>query len=135
MILKTIVAFLVAQLSSLYLVHKLTYRGEIEYSILVNVFIIGALAFFWPQYMRLNTKSIPTKKILRNETLKIVLGVSIAFLIDYFVWLLNYEPRLRSLEWKNGVLVAALYFTVSIVTLLVSLYTGYTLVIRKSKRS
>ncbi|MGH7491408.1 MAG: hypothetical protein ACREOO_03330, partial [bacterium] len=76
-----------------------------------------------------------TKKPLINETLKAVLGVSIAFLIDYFMWLLNYEPHLRSLEWKDGLLVAALYFTVSIVILLALLYAGYTLVNKKRKKN
>ena len=127
MILKTIVVFLIAQLTSLYFVHKLTYRGQIEYSILVNALIIGILAFFWLRYVHLSAKSVPPNRVLINETLKAVLSISIAFLVDYFIWLFNYDPHLRSLEWKNGAFVAAIYFAISIVTLLASFYGVHTL--------
>lgn len=117
MSLKSIVFFSVVQLLSLNLVHRLTEMGKIEYSILVNITLMGVLSFLLPGYVRGSIKSVSEKKWIL-EISSAILGIALTFVIDYFLWLQDVEPHLRTLEWKNGLLVATLYFAVSIVTLL-----------------
>lgn len=123
MFLKSIVSFFIVQLLSLNLVHRLSQMGKIEYSILMNITLMGVLSFFWPWYVWGSIKSVSEKKWML-EISKAILGIALAFVIDYFLWLLDVEPHLRTLEWKNGLLVATIYFVVSIVTLLVLFSVG-----------
>ncbi|MCL4708378.1 hypothetical protein KJ068_24735 [bacterium] len=123
MFLKSIVSFFIVQLLSLNLVHRLTQMGKIEYSIVVNITLMGILSFFWPWYIWRNVKSVSEKKWM-PEISKAILGIALAIVIDYFLWLLNVEPNLRTLDWKNGLLVATMYFAVSIITLLILFGVG-----------
>lgn len=120
--------FLSVQLISLNLAHKLAHRGAIEYSILVNVILIGVSSFLGLKYFSSIFKTPLEKKQLFYSILTAFVGISMAFIVDYFVWLLSLESSLRSLEWKNGLFVAALYFLCSNVILVILFFLGYIMI-------
>lgn len=131
MILKSVSAFFSVQLIALYIVHKLTFRGEIEYSFIVNILLIGVLSFFWPRYLDSTLKNVLEKKQFLFLFFLSFVGISIAFVVDYLIWLLSVELYLRNIEWKDGLAIVALYFAVSSVILVVLFCINYVIISRR----
>ena len=131
MTLRSMFIFFSVQFISLNLAHKLAHRGAIEYSILVNVTLIGVLSFFWPRHLFSNFKIPLESRRLFGLVITAFIGISIAFLCDYFIWLFMLEPSLRNLEWENGLPVAGLYYTASAVALIFLSYLSYLLIKRR----
>jgi len=125
---RSVLFFLSVQLISLNFAHKLALRGAIEYSLLVNVILIGAPSLWGLKYLPSIFKAPLEKKQLFHLLLAAFVGISIAFVVDYSVWLLSLEPSLRPFEWKNGLFVAALYFLCSTATFVILFFLGYLMI-------